>query len=1069
MAIDALARIDRLLADPVARSLSRSSVRSDLAAPRLSDEERDSILSTIGRRSVSGLGYVADLLDKFTGSRALRGVIGGEPRELLSILPGSDVFGITDPSDIVRGKDIVGSNNPDTWSDDIAGFALEVLLDPTLPFTGFLKGGLSAAGKLAKSAGALDDVVGGVSRAASRAGEFVGPRQAAMQQTLRRALDDPQIPGGNIALRRKLEGTGQRLTDDLLDMPIGGNLAYGVPFGAPAGVVGRAGGVGEKVARGMDIVGDVIRHGGRSTGGGRVGQIAGSVSPVPLGARLLDATVRGRVTTQAQEASRRMSRVMPEHRASALRPVFEATQAIDDVGVDPTDLRGMFEGTVPTPANLRQPIQVVREAMEDARQRLGLQGGRDIELDDDYVQYFARFLTGEGRHKAGRIFDSSDPSQIGREEILKNIRGGTNAINKIATDPVLSGSRRKLQPGQQWPAEQMRQYLNDNYGQASPNDIIGVRDDESMTALARWFADLDPKHAEEAVPVFGNHPLIDARSHLMAREEAIAANDAVLDAIAQFRGADPNGVRVDKLLSDVKLDERALSNLSRRTGVSIDELRASTVPADVADDLTRMREFFRAPQEAGDFMRKVDSITNLFKAGVLTWPARYVRDLVSGQVQNNIIGEFSVESLKAAKGIINGTWSGVSAIKYPLIRGELRRLGMRPTETNARKVLQRHIAEMELIGSRQAPQAQIGTPEGVKTLADLTHQLPGHDPLTLRAAARHLKTGTKNPLDIRGVGGRTETEFGPAAMGNDIGVYTDTLNRLAPYLKQLERGVNPFAARAKVMAAQVDYSARALTPTERAVMKRLAPFYSFTRGIVPFTLRELTQDPSGRLAQAVRGTARLRGDEDFTPEHISQSLAIPVPGAPEGFSRYLTGMGLMHEDPLSLFRPGQTVGDTVSGTLGEFLGRANPLAKAPIELATDRQLFTGREMKDLDSPVGRILSNTGVYEHPPAVPLLIDQVLANSPLARALSSARTATDTRKGVPAKALNLLTGMRLSDVDTEKSRGIALREALEDILRAQTNARQYTSLYARDEDVARMDPYERMLYQMYQESRR
>ena len=44
------------------------------------------------------ISYLGDTVDKFTGSRALRGLLGGKPREALSILPFSDTSGLTDPS-----------------------------------------------------------------------------------------------------------------------------------------------------------------------------------------------------------------------------------------------------------------------------------------------------------------------------------------------------------------------------------------------------------------------------------------------------------------------------------------------------------------------------------------------------------------------------------------------------------------------------------------------------------------------------------------------------------------------------------------------------------------------------------------------------------------------------------------------------------------------------------------------------------------------------------------------------------------------------------------------------------
>jgi hypothetical protein len=141
------------------------------------------------------------------------------------------------------------------------------------------------------------------------------------------------------------------------------------------------------------------------------------------------------------------------------------------------------------------------------------------------------------------------------------------------------------------------------------------------------------------------------------------------------------------------------------------------------------------------------------------------------------------------------------------------------------------------------------------------------------------------------------------------------------------------------------------------------------------------------------------------------------------------------------------------------------LAKAPIELATNRQLFTGREMQDLEGSLSRTLSNVGLYEQPPDVPILLEQALANSPLARLMSTARTISDPRKDAISKGVNLLTGVRIQDVDSEKSENIAIRESLEDLLRGTTGIRRLKPrLFVRKGEEELLSPQNRLLFQLY-----
>src|SRR5690606_12752161 len=122
--------------------------------------------------------------------------------------------------------------------------------------------------------------------------------------------------------------------------------------------------------------------------------------------------------------------------------------------------------------------------------------------------------------------------------------------------------------------------------------------------------------------------------------------------------------------------------------------------------------------------------------------------------------------------------------------------------------------------------------------------------------------------------------------------------------------------------------------------------------------------PAGALAQVVRGQGRIQRENEFTPESVAGTTAIPL-GKDDGNLRFLTGLGLGFEDPLSLLRPGAGPTDFAQNTFGELAGRLNPLIKMPMELAAGRQFFSGRDLDELDSGIGRIISNVGLTEEPP--------------------------------------------------------------------------------------------------------
>jgi hypothetical protein len=83
-----------------------AAVRAEMKAPFHSQEEEDSALRRLLGVGASGLAYVGGVLDKTFGGRAVRGLLGGNPRELLSVLPGSDTLGITKEEQRVSGEDL---------------------------------------------------------------------------------------------------------------------------------------------------------------------------------------------------------------------------------------------------------------------------------------------------------------------------------------------------------------------------------------------------------------------------------------------------------------------------------------------------------------------------------------------------------------------------------------------------------------------------------------------------------------------------------------------------------------------------------------------------------------------------------------------------------------------------------------------------------------------------------------------------------------------------------------------------------------------------------------------------
>ena len=333
---------------------------------------------------------------------------------------------------------------------------------------------------------------------------------------------------------------------------------------------------------------------------------------------------------------------------------------------------------------------------------------------------------------------------------------------------------------------------------------------------------------------------------------------------------------------------------------------------------------------------------------------------------------------------------------------------------------------------------------------------------------------TYNPLHRRGVGGRTATNFSIGAAGEEVGHFGEGLVRLQPWFALIKKGYDPSVAAEKVAAAQVAYSNRNFTDFELKYMRRLLPFYKFSRQQIPFQMKQLMEKPGGSQAQLIRGLNQAQSQGELAPDYVRDTASIPVSdqnpilksiigAAPEGTDRYLSGLGLMAEDLSS-------VGPGVRGTGQEFLSRLNPMIKGPLEYFTNQSFFQagpegGRPLDEMDPLIGRTIANLTGQKDPVKLPQILEVAAANSPISRFLTTARTLTDPRKRstmspIPlpgaAAAINLLTGARVTDV-SPGSKDAIVRDLLNSRMKA-TGARAFERINYTKEDLAKMSPSER-----------
>jgi hypothetical protein len=535
-------------------------------------------------------------------------------------------------------------------------------------------------------------------------------------------------------------------------------------------------------------------------------------------------------------------------------------------------------------------------------------------------------------------------------------------------------------------------------------------------------------------------------------------------------------VPLSKAVTDLGFDQKNFRNVLNRAGIETDIAELS-VNEKLVESLKRLMPS-TAVKDESLLGRFVNTFTNAFKVGALANPAYHTRNLYSGATAT-LTGDFTnpVDLFLDARA---GRAAG---------RGDYTQLAKRlrtiPRYADPSKTDEDILREFAVDASRN----KIGQGE-ITDLAGTSEQAtrgmyPGaaaepspplfgeggllwdsnrtlQDWLTVRgvdwmgiASDRKPPSQTKNPL---------------LQLHERVGAQVEDANRMGAFLSQLRQGADPDAAADFVYKTQIDYSPEAFTATERQI-KRLVPFYSYQRGIAPLVAENILYRPGGLQTQTVRAINRSSepNEEFFTPEYLRQSAAIPLPGAApaEGLQRFLTNIDLPYEGLVNLFSPGvgnsptQVATSTIQKTGMNLLGQLNPLIKAPLEYILNRQLYTGRELSDLYSvleqdlgPIGRPLEQAAVNFVPGGSKLN--------------SIYRTLRDERLSPGDKAVKLavnnLLGVKITDVDQERTRRLAARQMLNELLESTPGVRTYENITVPDDVLARMPENQQKQYLLY-----
>lgn len=711
---------------------------------------------------------------------------------------------------------------------------------------------------------------------------------------------------------------------------------------------------------------------------------------------------------------------------------------------------------VPHPASLK-----IRDMMERKYDQL-TSAGYDQAYLEDFLPRQMLGLEGPGQLPGETIADFAKrtgetkgrTTGIARKDFLKDIPGETGTLHDWSIDPELSGPNRTLDAAQaeekifqqlqsKW-AE--RQALNDQLP-ALAAERMAVPTEEGMrnqaSQVAAWLESLDPRHASEKIGFFGNDPFDKLGRYNFSVDQAAADAEMLQRGIAQGVRKDWAGqtvlgsdglprpvnksdlVKVKDVLEQAGLrGPQAKENVARMLGVSAEDVDKLHLTQTNANWLLRRPQTFQTPDAVRPILNAFDNVTRLFKNWVtVPFPAKHMRDATYAAY--GWMRDGGGENLDALKTAMKDAWKIVNGKADDAL-----------LET-AKDAATRGVALDSGFGFTKELQPGIGLVKGER----VTMPPAGLEGTTVAGEAKDFAQAFAHPSEL-------------LQKGRDFQRKMEDFYRLTHFLMKKNQGFSSEMAALHAKLYQMDFGN--LTSFEKATMQRAFPFYNFAKQNLQGIAHDLVNQPA-LLANSIRVANSGRDENGYLPPWVGSGTAIPLPFGGDK-RNYLTSLGLPFEDEGMM-----TAASLLSGHPGDAfrtaLGQTVPQVKMPLELGFGKQIFTGRDLEDIKPSATASLG--GLIPAP--IARGITELAANSPAARLFSTADKVMDSNLPLPALAANLLTGMRVSQVDPQTALEMEAAKQVVAKLKSEGKAKEYETAYV--PKGTNLNDEEQQMWQLYQ----
>ena len=375
--------------------------------------------------------------------------------------------------------------------------------------------------------------------------------------------------------------------------------------------------------------------------------------------------------------------------------------------------------------------------------------------------------------------------------------------------------------------------------------------------------------------------------------------------------------------SDVQLNPLTIAQERQLQDIGVGQLQQTAThqnlwgdPA-VIDAINAWQRFGNT-RGTGPFGKFYDLALSRWKAQALLSPGYHGRNFMTAVFMNHLAGmnggmwhewrHFRRIARANRKGGAEGVEQALSEIKDPKLREAFR------TTWNDRGAI---------FGER-----------GVEGIEEVYNSAAGRGGLLSRKAKGK---GVRRGLDP------TSSEFYGYRANFAAAGRVEKMARGPLMIDGLMKGMDPDAALQRVMTHHFDYSE--LSHMEERWLKRIIPFYTWTRNNVPVMTEYIARKPGGVMwyLHAKRNIEAHSEAEDVVPRYFQEAGAIRTPFqvGSDTPGQGDTGGGQFYAAP---DLPFLNLNDTFN--FSQLMSQVSPLIKAPYEISAGKKVFNDAPLKD---------------------------------------------------------------------------------------------------------------------------